>query len=155
MIDTEKGDSAATAREVTIRDATSQDQGRVVELMALIPANAAADAAQSQAVARRFQERLAMDVLVAEVDGMAVGFVAVSFVTTLSGVRALINDMAVDPAYRRRGIGAALLEAGMQRADRRGATHLMVDTSRGDDATREFYQACGLETRGVALVRIR
>ena len=148
-------DPAATAPEVTIRDASSQDQGRVVELLALIPANTAADAAQLQASAQRFQERLAMDVLVAEVDGIVVGFVAVSFVTTLSGLRALINDMAVDPAYRRRGIGAALLEAGMQRADRRDATHLLVDTSRGDDATREFYRACGLETGGVAPLRIR
>ena len=96
-----------------------------------------------------------MDVLVAEVEGEVVGFVAVSLVTTLSGLRALINDMAVDPSFRRRGIGAALLEAGMQRADRRGATHLLVDTSRGDDATREFYRACGLETGGVAPLRIR
>jgi 8-oxo-dGTP diphosphatase len=148
-------EAAGSPPEVSLRDANGQDEGRVVELLAQIPANAAADSAQSRAAAQRFRERLAMDVLVAEVDGETVGFVAVSFVTTLSGLRALINDMAVDPAYRRRGIGAALLEAGMQRADRRGATHLLVDTSRGDDATREFYRACGLETGGVALLRIR
>jgi ADP-ribose pyrophosphatase YjhB (NUDIX family)/GNAT superfamily N-acetyltransferase len=146
---------AAAPPEVTIRNANSQDERRIVELLAQIPANKTADDVLLQAAAQRFRERLAMDVLVAEADGDAVGFVAVSFVPTLSGVRALINDMAVDPAYRRRGIGAALLEAGMQRADRRGATHLLVDTSRGDDATRAFYRACGLETGGVAPLRIR
>ena len=90
----------------------------------------------------------------AEVDGRAVGFLALSFVPVLSGLRALIDDIAVDPKCQRQGIGAALLEAAIQRADRRGATHLLVDTSRGDAAAREFYQACGFEAGGIAPLRI-
>jgi ADP-ribose pyrophosphatase YjhB (NUDIX family)/ribosomal protein S18 acetylase RimI-like enzyme len=140
---------------VSIREARAQDQARVLELLALIPENAALSESQSKAAGLRYQERSAMDVLVAEVDGRVVGFVAVSFVVTLSGLRALINDMAVDSAFRRQGIGGALLEAGIQRADRRGATHLLVDTSRGDSATQEFYRACGLETGALAALRIR
>lgn len=140
---------------VSIREAAAHDQTRLLELLSLIPENAALSATQLQAAALRLQERSSMDVLVAEAGGLVVGFVAVSFVVTLSGLRGLINDMAVDPAHRRQGIGASLLEAGIQRADRRGATHLLVDTSRGDTATREFYRACGLETGGVAALRIR
>jgi GNAT superfamily N-acetyltransferase len=48
-----------------------------------------------------------------------------------------------------------LLEAAVQRADRRGATHLLVDTSRGDTSAREFYQACGFEPGGVTPLHIR
>jgi GNAT superfamily N-acetyltransferase len=108
-----------------------------------------------QAAAQRFRESLTMDVLVAEVDGEVVGFLVLSFVPALSGLRALLDDLAVDPAYRRQGIGAALVEAAIQRASRHGATHLLVDTSRGDPIARDFYQACGFEAGGVAPLRIR
>jgi ribosomal protein S18 acetylase RimI-like enzyme len=147
--------SPRAALSVSIREASTHDQARVLELLALIPDNSALSPAQARSAELRYQERSALDVLVAEANGTVVGFVAVSFVPTLSGLRALINDMAVEPDFRRQGIGGALLEAGIQSADRRGATHLLVDTSRGDEATREFYRACGLETGGVAALRIR
>lgn len=138
-----------------IREARAKDEARVLELLPLIPSNANLDPAEVRAVAQRFRERLVMDVLVAEVDERVVGFLALSFVPVLSGLRALIDDLAVDPVYRRQGIGAALVEAAIQQADRRGATHLLMDTSRGDPAAREFYQACGFEAGGIAPLRIR
>ncbi len=138
-----------------IREARPEDESRVLELLPLIPANEALSAEERQAAAQRFRESLAIDVLVAEVDGDVVGLLVLAFVPTLSGLRALIDDQAVDPGYRRQGLGAALVEAAMQRASRRGATHLLVDTSRGDQAAREFYQACGFEAGGIAPLRIR
>jgi ADP-ribose pyrophosphatase YjhB (NUDIX family)/GNAT superfamily N-acetyltransferase len=145
----------SSARAVAIREAGPEDEARVLALLPLIPANADMDAAGLQEAAQRFRESLSMDVLVAEVGGQVVGFLALSFVPVLSGLRALANDLAVDPAYRRQGIGAALVEAAVQRADRRGATHLLVDTSRGDLAAREFYRACGFEDGVIAPLRIR
>jgi GNAT superfamily N-acetyltransferase len=111
--------------------------------------------AEREAAAQRFRESLAIDVLVAEVDGQVVGLLVLAFVPTLSGLRALIDDQAVDPDYRRQGLGAALVEAAIQRASRRGATHLLVDTSRGDPAVQDFYKACGFEAEGIAPLRIR
>lgn len=140
---------------LVIRDAHPEDEARVLELLPLVPANADLGSGEIQAATQRFRERLAMDVLVAEEDGQVVGFLALSFVPVLSGLRALIDDLAVDPAYRRQGIGAALVEAAVQRADRRGATHLLVDTSRGDPDTRDFYHACGFEDGVVAPLWIR
>jgi ADP-ribose pyrophosphatase YjhB (NUDIX family)/GNAT superfamily N-acetyltransferase len=139
----------------TIRDAEPADESGVLELLTLIPANADLGPDELEAAGRRFRERIAVDVLVAEVDGDVVGFLALSFASTLSGLRALINDLAVRPSHRRQGIGAALLEAAVQRAHRRGATHLLVDTSRGDTSAREFYQACGFEPGGVTPLHIR
>jgi ADP-ribose pyrophosphatase YjhB (NUDIX family)/GNAT superfamily N-acetyltransferase len=140
---------------VVIREARAGDEARVLELLPLIPANADPSPAERQAAGQRFRESLAMDVLVAEADGGVVGLLVLSFVPALSGLRALVDDLAVDPAYRRQGIGAALVETAVQRADRRGATHLLVDTSRGDPSARDFYQACGFEAGGVAPLRIR
>ncbi|MGD9001336.1 MAG: GNAT family N-acetyltransferase, partial [Anaerolineae bacterium] len=138
-----------------IREARPEDQTRVLELLPLVPANEDMTPAERQAAAQRFQESLAIDVLVAEVDGDVVGFLVLAFVPTLSGLRALIDDQAVDPDYRRQGLGAALVEAAIQRASRRGATHLLVDTSRGDPSVRDFYSSCGFETGGIAPLRIR
>jgi len=140
---------------IVIREARPEDEARVMELLPLIPANADMSPVEMEAAARRFHESLAMDVLVAEVDGQVVGFLALSFTLVLSGLRALIDDLAVNPMYRRQGVGAALVEAAIQRADRRGATHLLVDTSRGDAAARDFYQASGFEAGGIAPLRIR
>ena len=140
---------------ILVREAGPEDEGRVLELLPLIPANANLSPTDIQAVVQRFRESVAMEVLIAEMDGHVVGFLTLSFVSALSGLRALIDDIAVDPAYRRQGIGAALVEAAMQRANRRGATHLLVDTSRAGPAARDFYQACGFEAGGIAPLRIR
>jgi 8-oxo-dGTP diphosphatase len=138
-----------------IRDARPEDESSVLDLLPLIPGNEGMTSAEKQTAAQRFRESLSIDVLVAEVDGDVVGFLVLAFVPTLSGLRALIDDQAVNPSYRRQGLGAALVEAAMQRASRRGATHLLVDTSRGDRAAREFYEACGFEAGGIAPLRIR
>jgi len=135
--------ACADATDIVIREAQQEDEARVLELLPLVPANASMTPAKKQAAAQRFRESMTMDVLVAEMD------------SALSGLRALIDDLAVDPTYRRQGIGAALVEAAMQRADRRGATHLLVDTSRAGPAAQDFYQACGFEVGGIAPLRIR
>ena len=138
-----------------IREARPEDEARVLELLPLIPANQEMTPAEREVAAQRFRESLSIDVLVAEVDGKVVGFLVLAFVPALSGLRALIDDQAVDPDYRRQGLGAALVEAAIQRASRRGATHLLVDTSRGDPAAQDFYEACGFEAEGIAPLRIR
>jgi len=138
-----------------IREARPEDKVQVLDLLPLIPANQDLTPAEREAAAQRFRESLSIDVLVAEVDGKVVGFLVLAFVPALTGLRALIDDQAVAPDYRRQGLGAALVESAIQRASRRGATHLLVDTSRGDAAAREFYEACGFEAEGIAPLRIR
>ena len=140
---------------VLIREAHASDEAQVLELLPLIAANRKLSPCDKLAAGQRFRESLAMDVLVAEVDGKVVGFLALTFIHGLSGLRALIDGLAVQPTQQRQGIGAALVEAAIQRADQRGATHLLVDTSKGDEAARDFYQACGFEAGGIAPLHIR
>jgi 8-oxo-dGTP diphosphatase len=148
-------EARAQTPAVLIREARAQDEAQVLELLPLIPANVGLGPAEKRAAGQRLRESLAMEVLVAEVDGQVVGFLALAFIHGLSGLRALIDGLAVEPAYQRQGIGAALVEAAIQRADRRGATHLLVDTSKGDEAARDFYQACGFEAGGIAPLHIQ
>jgi 8-oxo-dGTP diphosphatase len=145
----------ADASSIVIREARAEDEDRVLELLPLIPSNAGMGPVEMAAAAQRFRESLAMDVLVAEVDGQVVGFLALSFIPVLSGLSALVGDLAVDPACRRQGIGMALVEAAIQRANRRGAANLLVDTSRAGPAARDFYHACGFEAGGISPLRIR
>ncbi len=141
---------------VTIREARPEDEKAILRLLRLIPGNQDMLPEEERAAALRFRESPALEVLVAEAEtGEVVGFLALSYMPGLTRLRALIGEMAVDPAYRRKGIGASLVEAAIQQALRRGATHLLVDTSRGDEAAREFYHACGFEAGGIAPLRIR
>jgi 8-oxo-dGTP diphosphatase len=140
---------------VLIRQARLEDEESILDLLRLIPGNAAMDAAQRAAAAQRLRESPALETLVAESEGRVVGFLTLSFMPGLSGLRALIGEMAVAPEQRRRGIGGALVEAAIQRASQRGARNLLVDTARGDESAQEFYRACGFEAGGVAPLRIR
>jgi ribosomal protein S18 acetylase RimI-like enzyme len=121
----------------------------------LIPANRHLNDGDFHAARLRFRESTSLDVLVAESQGEIIGFLVLSYVSALTGLRAWIDDIAVDPQKRRMGIGQALVEAAIQRASRRGATHLFMDTSRGSPDAQSFYRACGFEEEGVTPLHIR
>ena len=143
------------APEVSIREARIRDEESMLRLLQLIPNNDNMTSGQKKAAAQRFREATAVDVLVAEAEEEVVGFLAMTLVPGLTGPRAFIGEMAVSPEYRRKGIGASLVEAAIRQASRRGATHVLVDISRGDPAAQEFYQACGFEAGEVASLHIR
>ena len=150
-----KGEAHPLALDLLIRRARREDEASILALLRLIPANFDLSEEEIQAARVRFRESTALDVLVAEYQGELVGFLVLSYVSALTGLRAWIDDIAVDPSYRRQGIGRALVEAAIQRASRRGATHLFMDTSRGNPDAQRFYHACGFAEDGVAPLHIR
>lgn len=143
------------AQGPAIRPARMEDEERILNLLYTIPGNRAFTPSDHEQVRRRFREKLGFEVLVAEVDGVVVGYLVLSLVSALSSLRAWIDDVVVDPAHQRQGLGAALVEAAIQQANLRGATHLFVNTSRGTPAVSEFYAACGFEKGAIAPLRIR
>jgi 8-oxo-dGTP diphosphatase len=143
------------APDLLIRRARPDDEESILALLPLIPANAHMNAEDLRIAGLRFRESTALDVLVAVCEGKIVGFLVLSFVPALTGLRAWLDDMAVDPEHRRRGIGRALVEEAIKWASQRGATHLFLDTSRGNPDAREFYHACGFEDGGVMPLYIR
>jgi GNAT superfamily N-acetyltransferase len=56
------------------------------------------------------------------------------------GQRCWVEDLAVDPGQRSRGIGAALLEAASAWAREGGATHLELDTGEARADAQRFYE---------------
>jgi len=56
------------------------------------------------------------------------------------GQRCWVEDLAVDPGQRSRGIGAALLEAASAWARDGGATHLELDTGEARADAQRFYE---------------
>ena len=83
----------------------------------------------------------ARDVRIAELDGQVVGFTQSDWVDTRDGLREYRSGGAVDPAFRRRGIGTALL------ADRMAAAR-QLDTGYSHDHPRVL--GMWLDERNVA-----
>jgi GNAT superfamily N-acetyltransferase len=56
------------------------------------------------------------------------------------GYRVWVEDLAVHPAHRSRGVGKALLDSAMDWARERGATHLELDSGDARPDAHRFYE---------------
>jgi 8-oxo-dGTP diphosphatase len=144
--------------EYIIRPAEAHDADDILGLLGLIPANRGLSEAEWRDAALRFRESPGVEVFVAETTQpptMLIGFIALSVVRTLTGGGGFINDMAVLPTYQRRGVGAALLEAVIRRANRLALRSLVVNTERANDRAAAFYAALGFSQANLMQIRIR
>ncbi len=86
------------------------------------------------------------DVLVAELDGGPAGF---AVVLTAEG-KAELDGLFVEPELWRQGIGAALVDAAVHEARRRGLSLLTVVA---DPGAKQFYERCGFTAEGMTETR--
>jgi GNAT superfamily N-acetyltransferase len=63
------------------------------------------------------------------------------------GLTAEIDEFFVDPSYRGRGIGSALLAAAEDEFERRGCTNVALQLGRDNHAGRTFYLSHGYAER--------
>ncbi|HEY7356570.1 MAG TPA: GNAT family N-acetyltransferase [Ktedonobacterales bacterium] len=124
------------------------------------------DRVEGEAVARRYLEYLLTTcqrktgrLFVAETDGQVVGLVclwlereAESFLTTLAGY-AYISDLVVLPAYRRQGIGSALLQQAEAFALEQGATALRIGVLAKNVAAHAAYRKAGFREYEISLLK--
>jgi ribosomal-protein-alanine N-acetyltransferase len=82
--------------------------------------------------------------LVAEVDGAVVGHA----VASAAGEDAELQRIAVDPAYRRRGLGADLLAAVEELVAGEGAERLLLEVREDNATAAAFYETHGFEEVG-------
>ena len=97
----------------------------------------------------------ARDVTIAELDGRIVGYGIREWSDTSDGKRAYEVNGAVDPAFRRRGVGAALLAENERRQRALAQTHVtdrpkVLDSWAGDGQAGDIAL---LEKNGFAIVR--
>lgn len=80
-------------------------------------------------------------------DGELVGFITIyrDIHSVRFGRRAWVEDFAVDPQERSKGIGKALLDAAKTWARQHGATHLELDSGLARTDAHRFYQREGSE----------
>ena len=87
------------------------------------------------------------DVLVAVAGDRIVGHL--QLVDTAAAPQREVKNMAVEPSYRRRGIGRRLLESAVEVARARGREQLVVSTAAADVENLRFYQLAGFRLRSV------
>jgi ribosomal protein S18 acetylase RimI-like enzyme len=82
--------------------------------------------------------------LVAEAGGEIVG----SLIAAWDGWRGSFYRLAVDPAWRRRGLATELVHAGEERLRGLGAARLTAIVASGEGAAAELWCAAGYERQG-------
>jgi ribosomal protein S18 acetylase RimI-like enzyme len=127
-------DDGAVADAVEIRRWKSQDRERVQALLRLL----SEDAVVSSDDAPTY---------VAEVKGEVVGTVTLCVFTTLTGRKAYLDHLVVAPAWRRRGIGRALMEHAIQEARAAGASRIDLTANAQKQAGHALYRALGFRDR--------
>ena len=83
--------------------------------------------------------------LVAETGGALAGYAGMQSVLD----EGYIDNVAVDPAFRRRGAASALLKAMTGEAKRRSLAFLSLEVRAGNDGAIALYAAFGFETLGI------
>jgi len=74
--------------------------------------------------------------------------IAAYIVARLGAEEVHINNVAVRPHYRRRGLGAVLLRRILEEGRRLGAAAAFLEVRAGNVAAQALYQRCGLQVVG-------
>lgn len=87
--------------------------------------------------------------------GEAVGMVSVLFsLSTAEGGRVgWLEDLIVDPAHRRQGLGRGLLSHALVQARALGCSRLSLLTDADNDLARRLYTQAGFDTSTMVLLR--
>ena len=90
---------------------------------------------------------------VARVDDRIVGSLTLAFYRIPTGLKAWIEDVVVDDEARGRGVGAALNDAALDAARRRGAKDVSLTSRPSREAANRLYQRIGFERRDTNVYR--
>ena len=135
-----------------IRTAIPADAGDLARMNAAF--NGVSDSA-AQIAARLVACADIETAILAELDGQVGGFACVRVVPCVLYAEpyAELTELYVKPAFRRRGLGRALIAYAEQLALARGASDLVIMTGVGNAAAQALYRAAGYDTYAVALNR--
>jgi ribosomal protein S18 acetylase RimI-like enzyme len=127
---------------VTIRLARAEDLRAVLELWGGSRSAHAVTEDRPELVTALIESG---SLFVAEADGAIVGALIAAF----DGWRGNMYRLAVAPGFRRRGIGARLVEAGEERLRARGAPRVTALVAFEDAGVRAFWASVGYDADAV------
>ena len=136
----------------TIRQARAEDGPVLREIERATMTTGASPAPAPLVLADFFRRGLTpADVLVAEADGVVVGYVSVEQSWPVASHQHVLDiaGLGVDLRHQRRGIGRALVAAAVEEARRRGARKVSLRVLGPNTAARRVYEACGFTVEGV------
>jgi ribosomal protein S18 acetylase RimI-like enzyme len=127
-----------------IEIATTVDDELVAAVTHLLPFLSSSPAPSAEHL-RRIVSGPATDLFVARLDGGIVGILTLARYDLPTGNRAWIEDVIVDEAAARQGIGEALSRAAIDEARRRGAKDVRLTSRPKREAANRLYQRIGFE----------
>jgi ribosomal protein S18 acetylase RimI-like enzyme len=138
---------------IEIRIATAVDDELCSSVARLIPQLSRSSPAPGAEVLGRIVSDAATTLFVAHSEGAIVGMLTLASFQIPTGVRSWIEDVVVDEAARGQGAAAALVQAALDEAARRGSRTVDL-TSRPDrEAANRLYQRLGFEQRETNVYR--
>lgn len=140
---------------VTVREARPGDAAVIAGFVDLL---ASLDGGRSPCTPAFAVEHLAREnttVLLAELDGVAVGLLSYSLSSSLyhAGPGAMIEELAVRPSARRQGVADALMAEALRRFRNAGCKEASVSTGLENDAAGALYRKHGFVDEALLLER--
>lgn len=137
--------------EISIRPATREDAGLILRFIRALAVYErepdAVEATEETIIEHGFGPKPYFECMIAECDGTPAGFAFYFFdySTWLGKPGLYLEDIFVDPEFRGRGIGRALLERLAQIALERGCARMKWEVLDWNEPAIEFYRAMGAE----------
>lgn len=139
---------------IQLRIATAADAAALARLIEEFNADDRSITVTAEQAAARLAACQGIETTVlAEVDGQVAGFACLRLVPYMSGDEpyAELTDLFVAPAYRRRGVGRALIERIEQMARAGGAAEVIILTGFDNAPAQGLYRALGYGDYALAL----
>lgn len=143
--------------KLTVRDGRSKDAPSVVMLIAQLGDALVTEAGRSESYVRRALESSGYGLLVAEHGPRIVGVLSYTVRPSLwhGEDSCLIEELVVDRAHRGQGVGTALMQALLGRAESQGWSEISVSALRSNERAIAFYHSLGFTDHAVLLERHR
>ena len=143
---------------VAIAEATGATDEVVVAVQRLVPQVSTSAALPTADEVRELVESPATVLLLARAGdegGEIVGMLTLALFRIPTGLRAWIEDVVVDTAASRQGIGTALTRAAIDRAAEAGARTVDLTSRASREAANRLYQRVGFALRDTNVYRYR
>ena len=145
--------SAPNSDSVAIVAAEVADDELVEAFARLIPQLSSSSPPPPREVLAELVASPSTVLFLARVNGVILGSLTLAFYRIPTGLKAWIEDVVVDDAVRGRGIGAALNQAAVDEARRRGAKDVSLSSRPSREAANRLYLRLGFVCRETNMYR--